>query len=515
MRTSRSKVFISLLALAVLIAGAALAFEVSGPLTKTHAQSVKPSTTLAATQPGPVSKTWYLAEGRVGKGFREYITLDNPSSSACTVSLQYLYTLDTSATPSTQTVTVSVPAASRLTEAVNNDLGLDSAAGRAASVATIVNVTGGCNGVMAERPMYFVNYHSLSSGTDVAGATHLSTTWYFADVPTGANVTSFLSILNPGTASATVTANYYANGQKVQSQVITVPGMARGTIAPNTVTLPADVAAVVTSTQPVMVERPSYFYGVNGVNGAADVVGATGLANDWLFAEGYTNGMQENLTIANVDPANKSASVTITLKSKTGATQAFPVTVAADSQLIWNVNANNTFTNSSPEVSAEVKSTGAGIVVQREMYFQYHHSGDQPMQSQGVTDVIGQVGPASRSSYSFAEGYTNAGYNEWLTLQNPTGNTETIYVTLVNTLGKTFTQSFAVGGNSRFTVDVTLMTLQNLVPAGATFQSYEVSMTVQTLNNAPFVAERPEYFNTSGSSFSTQGGSDIIGYAGG
>jgi hypothetical protein len=45
---------------------------------------------------------------------------------------------------------------------------------------------------------------------------------------------------------------------------------------------------------------------------------------------------------------------------------------------------------------------------------------------------------------------------------------------------------------------------------------YEVSMVVQSANNAPFVAERPMYWNTYGvSSFTTQGGSDIVGYVGG
>ncbi len=479
------------------------------------AQSGLPVPTPSTTPPGPVSKTWYFAEGRVGKGFREYITLENPSANACSVSLKYLYTLDGSASPSTRTVSVTVPAASRLTEPVHGDLGMDWNSGNAASVATIVNVTGGCNGVVAERPMYFLNYHGISSGTDVIGATHLNTTWYLADVATGAGNTTYLSVLNPGSASATVTASYYANGQKVQSQTITVPGNARGTFAPNNVSMPAHVAAVVTSSQPVMVERPTYFVNLYGVSGAADVVAAPALANDWLFAEGYTNGMQENLTIANVDPANKSASVTITLKSKTGATRAFPLTLGSGSQVVWNVNANDNFPNSSPEVSAEVQSSGANIVVQREMYFVYHHTvGSQTMQSIGGSDVIGLVGPA-KTSYSFAEGYTNAGYNEWLTLQNPTGNTETIYVTLVNSKGRTVTQSFSVGANSRFTVDVTAITHQYLVQAGDNFQGYEVAMTVQTLNGAPFVAERPMYWNTSGSSFPTQGGSDVVGYIGG
>ena len=43
---------------------------------------------------------------------------------------------------------------------------------------------------------------------------------------------------------------------------------------------------------------------------------------------------------------------------------------------------------------------------------------------------------------------------------------------------------------------------------------YEVSIVVQSSNNTLFVAERPMYWNVMGSSFPTQGGTDIIGYTG-
>ncbi|HEY4384422.1 MAG TPA: hypothetical protein VGN34_08120, partial [Ktedonobacteraceae bacterium] len=168
----------------------------------------------------PVSKTWYFAEGRVGKGFREYLTLENPGSTACSVNLQYLYSMDSSpSTPHTKTVTVNVPAASRVTQPVHSDLGIDWTQQNGASLATIVNATN-CNGIVAERPMYFVNYHGISSGTDVLGMTHLGTSFYFADVPTGSQTTSYISILNPSSGMARVSATYYAGGKSVGTQSI-------------------------------------------------------------------------------------------------------------------------------------------------------------------------------------------------------------------------------------------------------------------------------------------------------
>jgi endoglucanase len=473
---------------------------------------------------GPTSKTWYFAEGRVGKGFREYLTLENPSGNVCAANIQYNYTPD-NGQPANKTVAVTIRPYSRLTESVNNDLGFVDLGTAAATVATVVSVntaqSGYCSGIVAERPMYFVHFQGrISSGTDVLGSTHLSNTYYFADVPGGPNFTSYLTILNPNNASATVTVQYYANGNMVGQQSTTVPANARGTIAPGAISLPTHVAAIVTSNQQIMVERPTYFTGVavNGttVSGAYDIVGVPTLTNNWFFAEGYTgSSTQEYLTIANLN-AQATATVNISLFAQTGTTKTDTITIAPNSQTIWNVNANNSFSGSTPEVSVQVTSSGANIIVQREEYFTYKHTltNGRTTSAMGGTDVIGQPGSTTYSAYDFAEGYANTGYNAWLTLQNPTANAETIYVTLVNGYGQTHVHTFTVGAHSRFTEDIASL-VQTDFNAGTDSQANSFSMTVQTLNNGgAFVAERPMYFNTSGSSFPVQGGTDIIGYVG-
>ncbi|HLX56353.1 MAG TPA: cellulase family glycosylhydrolase [Ktedonobacteraceae bacterium] len=471
---------------------------------------------------GPVSTTWYFAEGRVGGGFKEYLTLENPGLNACAVTIQYLAQRDGGAT-FTKSVSVNVPIVSRVTRWVDGDLGT-SPGGPGISDAAIITVdtstTPGCAGIVAERPMYF-NALGTNSGSDVLGVTRLGTTFYFGDLaqgnqPGGGNYSSFISILNPpGGQTATVTANYFAGGNMVASQVIDVAAGARGTIFANKASpaLPARVAVVVTSTQPVAVERPTYFSNINGgnagtVSGAADVVGVQNLSNDWLFAEGYTGGQfQENFVIANVDPANLTASVNINLEFSTGATQTYSIAVNPNSQVVWSVNK----VAPGQSVSAEITSTGANILVEREMFFRYSHKADgRSLSSIGGTDVLGQVGPAASSSYSFAEGYTNIGYDEWLTLQNPTNSTENINITLVNEAGGIYPTSISVGAHSRATVDITGAVIHGLSHAGNGYQSYEVSMVAQS-SSGPFVAERPMYWNTSG----TQGGTDVIGYSGG
>src|SRR6266567_3980503 len=493
--------------------------------------SPSPSPTLTPTPTGTppppvaVNKQWYFAEGRVGAGFNEFLSLENPTSTTCQVNIEYLYTPDRGSSQ-TKTIPVSVAANSRYTEGVDGDLGTNprSIGISDSAIVTVDNgVTPNCTGIVAERPMYF-NALGVNSGSDVLGVTKLGTSFYIADVavgsqPGGGSYASFLPILNPpGGQSATVTATYYANGVRVGAQTAAVPAGTRGTIFPDNFlpALPTHVSVVVTSTQPVDVERPTYFSNINGgnagtVSGGADVIGVQTLSTDWLFAEGYTGGrFQENFVIANLDAsANATAVVTIKLEFQGGGTSSFTINVPSLSETIWNVNtaAPNT------TVSAEITSTGAKIVAEREMFFRYNHQANgRSLQVAGGTDALGQVGPATSSLYSFAEGYVNTGYDEWLTLQNPTASAETIWVTLYNALGHTYTFSLNVAAQSRATQDIAGIVLHSLYQNGDGYKGLEVSMTVQTtsVSGGPFVAERPMYWNASG----TQGGTDIIGYTG-
>ncbi|HLX56547.1 MAG TPA: hypothetical protein VKR83_05955 [Ktedonobacteraceae bacterium] len=485
-----------------------------------------PSPTPPPLQTGPVSKSWYFAEGRVGGGFNEYLSMDNPTANDCSVAIEYLYTPD-GHSPLTKQVVVTIPAHTRAEEGVDGDLGTSSH-GHGITDSAILTVdntaTPNCTGIVAERPMYF-NSLGVNSGSDVLGVTSLATSFYLADVAVGAqsgggSISSFLPILNPpgGSGAATVTATYYANGAAIGTDQTVVAVGTRGTIFPNKhqPKLPARVAVVVTSTVPVAVERPTYFSNINAgnagtVSGGADVIGVQALASDWLFAEGYTGGQfQEYFAIANLDKtANATANVTIKLETSTGVVSSFNLSVPTLGQVLWNVN------TSAPnaQVSAEISSTGAQIVAEREMFFHYSHQANgRSLSATGGSDALGQPGPAARSLYSFAEGYTNVDYDEWLTLQNPTANAESIWITLYNALGKTYAYAVVVGPHSRATQDIVAVVLQHLYHSGDGFKGFEVSMTVQTTTaGAVFVAERPMYWNASG----TQGGSAITGYTGG
>jgi len=479
------------------------------------------ATTTSTLPPGPVNPTWYFAEGKVGQGFTEWLTIQNPDPvNVCNVSIQYLL-----ASGSPVNRSVNVLPNTRATESVNADLHTPANATTYRAVSTLVSVTNTptCRGVVAERPLYFLNFKGVSSGTDSLGATHLGTDYYFADVSSLPGYNSYLTILNPpGSSAATVTASYYLKGLVQGTDTLVVQPGTRGTIIPRH--FGTRVATWVHASTPVVVERPAYFANYSSgnalhVTGSASVVGAPAPSTDWRFAEGYIGtGFQENLVLANF--GTSPASATVVLEYDTGATLTHVYPIPAQEQVIVDVNAATathvgTCAPScalSTAVSAEITTpAGTPIVAERELFFHYTHSANgRQVLAMGGTDVTGQAGTAVPTAYSFAEGYTNRGYDEWLTLQNPGTTPETIWVTLSNGKGTVYAFPVQVGPHTRSTTDIVAVVSQHVYHQGDGYLGYEVSMTVQTTDGSGFVAERPMYWNVAGS----QGGDDILGYVG-
>ncbi len=495
---------------------------------------------------GSVGKTWYLPEGRVGGGFREFITIGNPDPiTDCPVTISYLPEGDITDAQAKQHMvarkpldvrTITVPHSSRYTAHVNDDLRIQEQQqpGTLLSAVVTVPATSGCAGVVVERPMYF-NYHGVVSGSDVLGTTTLAQSFYLADVPTQAGATAFttsyITVLNPSVSNASVQVDYYAAGGRVGYQTLFVASGARGTIYPGTLPYP-HVSAIVTANTPVAVERSTYMHSMpegnaGVVSSAASIVAAQVLSNHWLFAEGYTGGQsQENLVLSNLSDAATTATITLEYQgtqNQPGHNQVVIVLVPAFSQVIEDVNSLNTTPTGTcdvtpcaptPEVSADVTTTTASLVVERQMYFRYTHTltgTNINVTTTGGTDVMGALA-ATTTIANFAEGYTNAGYNTWITLQNPTTTTETLAVTMVNEYGRFYTQNISLTAKSRQTVDITNLVRQNLLPRGDDVRGYQVSLSVQaTAQGNVFVAERPMYFNTSENN---QGGSDVVGFTG-
>ena len=454
-------------------------------------------------QSAPTSTTWYFAEGRAGldssgNDFEEYLTLQNPDPvQTAQVKVQYLFENGTGLV-----VMHNVLPQSRYTVSVNADAHIPfNSKVPAQSFSMIVSSINGV-GIVAERPMYF-NFRGINSGTDVLGATKLGTDFYFADIESQRNYSSFVTILNPpGGSAAHVTVTYYAGGATLATDTIVVQPGQRATTYPQKtgININTKCAFSVHSDQPVAVERPTYFTtsrsNISGaVTGAATVVGAQAPGKDWLFAEGYTGfDFHEYLVLANFD-STVTANATINLEYSNGAVNPQTVQVPPMSQVFFDVNAAsdpNVFAQATTQVSAEVTSDSP-IVAERQEYFLY--DGVIP----GGTDVMGEPGPA-KVVYSFAEGYTAPGFNEFLTLQNPNTSSENVAVTFYMHNSVVSQQVVTVGPQTRVTLNINNFTIPG----------YEVSLAVWAASGT-IVVERPMYFNYHNIA---QGGTDVIGYSG-
>jgi len=284
---------------------------------------------VGATQ---LATEWDFAEGSTLGFFGEYLTLQNPNASAVPATLTYM--TDSGAHPAK---TVTLAANSRTTvEVFRGDTtstlgsctpnGPGSNCGVGAGIAGVsVRVTTP-NGqpIVAERPFY-VNGFSFGSGPirdgHVAfGANAPATQWNFAEGTTLPGFFEYLTLQNPGaTLPAQVTLRYVDGASNATLRTVTINPLSRVTVEvfkPSLGVGPgiAGVSTQVTSTQPIVAERPMYMvydFGSGPVAGAHDVMGQTGLGTLFGFAAASTAaGENDFLTIQN--PNSVAANLTLT-----------------------------------------------------------------------------------------------------------------------------------------------------------------------------------------------------------
>ncbi len=103
-------------------------------------------------------------------------------------------------------------------------------------------------------------------------------------------------------------------------------------------------------------------------------------------------------------------------------------------------------------------------------------------------------------NWYFAEGYTGAGFDEWITIQNPMAGDAHVFVTYYTPSAVPQTKTHIVPANSRYNIYV------NEDLGAGQENSFKVESDV------PIICERPMYFRYSGTSgHDWQGGSDAMG----
>ncbi len=437
--------------------------------------------------------TWYFAEGYTGTDFNEWLTLENPGADAANVVVTY-YTLTGAPIAKPHTV----PAHSRYTINVNLDLGQN--------LENSVRI-GSDKPLICERPMYF-DYHGIggynwTGGHDVMGALQSDRNWYFAEGTTLPGFDEWLLVQNPNDQEATLQVTYYVNGR--------APIHRRHVVAPNSrytiyVNLDAgqnlEVSMEVRAENvPVICERSLYFnyagIAARAWTGGHDIVGANHLSTTLFFAEGYTApNFDEWLTLEN--PGTALAQVTLTYYRNGGPTAVTHHNVPAESR--YTVFCNADLGDTAPsEISLKVESTQP-ILAERPMYFDYQGMGDHSWT--GGHDVMGSDGIAT--DWYFAEGYTGADFEQWLTIENPNPAAAHLQITYyTRDAGVLPVRNHTVPANSRYTIYVNQDAGTNL----------EVSTYVHSTDQ-PVLCERPMYFNYHGiGGYSWTGGHDVVGFS--
>ena len=257
--------------------------------------------------------TWYLAEGYTGGSFHETVAILNPNPiRAARVTLRLLAL----GGRGSRTVVVSVPAHSEQVVDVNRLL-----PGRSLSIVATSD-----RGIVVERGLTFSRLgrgRGAATGfglTTRAGVNVASSSWLFAEGSTANRFETFLTILNPGTTAAHVTARFYGRmGNLLGSKTLTVAGLSRANIRLNGLMNANGIASTVMADQPIVVERPEYFGSPNaaGVAGS-DVFGSNGSATRWSFPGGRADGNSEFLLLFN--PSAQAIPVALTFYGADGRT---------------------------------------------------------------------------------------------------------------------------------------------------------------------------------------------------
>ncbi len=462
-------------------------FGITGTVQVTVYTAGGPSNTRSFTVTAPpVSNpsTFYFAEGYTGAGFQEYLCLGNPGNLAALATVTYMFPDGTS-----NNEPVTIPAHSRTTVDINAKVG----AGKEVSLRVDSD-----SSIIAERPMYFAYQGAWSGGSDVVGASAPAATWYFAEGYTGPGFDEYICVLNPGGTDASLTFRFQT--QEAGVQVIpglSCPAHSRRSFKANDLLggNAYQTSLQLDSSQPVVAERSIYFnyLGMGGWNwtGGDCVMGATSLGTEYYFAEGTTRfGFEEWLTLQNPGGSAVTVSATYQLGAGQGAPISKSYNVPAGRRITLYVPQEAGFGN---DVSVHL-AAAAPFLAERPMYFNYTYQGKNYT---GGHCVIGAAQTAAQ--WFFAEGYTGAGFDEWLCLQNPGAEAAQVQVTyFVQGSSSLPPKSVAVPANSRVTLCVNDHAGTGLA----------LSANIDVTSGPGIIAERPIYFSYNG----WDGGHDVTGY---
>jgi Family of unknown function (DUF5719) len=415
------------------------------------------SATASLTVSLPVQSTWYFAGGNTSAGYSTQIALVNPGNAPAAVTFSFMFT---SGSPIPYSTTV--PANSRTT------IDVGSMVGPGRDVFTMLTA----DRKIGASETVFRNGQDFSS---TIGASAPLRTWYLAEGYTGISFHEYIRIFNPGNLVARAEVRLLPFNGRAAASVAQLINPQSGTIVDvNSIEAGLSLSAIVSSDQPVVVERLITF-GPGGY-GATEQVGSNTPSSTWLFAEGSTvNNFETYVTILNPS-SSQPAAVTATFFDQAGNVLGND-TIVIDPLRRGNIKVND-FVRSSG--IATILTANIPVVAERPLYF---GSPNSATAAAGGSDVFGRNGGGV--TWLFPEGNTSQNFTEFLLLQNPSAQAAPVTVHFYQTNGQAADYNVVLPPKSRATVDV-LRDVPALPPGLH-------SALVRSTSGVPIIAEQSIY----------------------
>ncbi len=417
-----------------------------------------------------VIENWYLAEGYTGDFADTFILVQNPGSATAHICVSYML----QDPKGVKLRKLEVPPKSRYTIATQDN----DQVGRGFAFSTKLASS---EKIIVERSMYWPIGDGIQGGHASTGVTSPATEWYLAEGFTGLEFQTFILIQNPNNEAAEVEVTYMPDAGANVVKNITVAGNSRYTIVahdtdPDGPGIGLDKAfatrIVSTNGMPIIVERAMYF----GKEGH-EAMGVTGAHHTWYLAEGYTDlGFGTFILIQNPNPDE--AQITITYMLPDGSTVEKQVEVAPYSRFTV-VGSEDTTYGVGPGLafSTRLDSTEP-IIVERAMYWPNGVDTQAGHDSPGVT--------AAAQSWYLAEGFTGAGFDTRILVQNPNAESAIITITYMKQGGGVVTKQVDIMPFARFTI------------IGAEDDKFgigpDLAFATHITSNHPIIVERAMYY---------------------
>ncbi|MHB8895944.1 MAG: DUF5719 family protein [Candidatus Geothermincolia bacterium] len=373
---------------------------------------------------------WYLAEGTTAWGFSDYITIQNPNSSATTAKITYM-----PAGSAVQTATLNLPAASQTTVNPAEALGEK-------DFSTLVQSLDDNKPITVDRTMSWTGQDAPSpEGHCSVGVIQPERTWYLPEGSSAWGFECWLLIQNPGNADANCEVTYMIEGSEPKMVKHTVPKHSRASFSMEQDIGNHDASIKVTADQSIIAERSMY---KNNRREGHESTGIGAPNTDFYLPEGTTAwGFTTYVLVQN--PQDTTTEVSITFMTPTGPKVQPKFTMPANSRRTIRVN-------DIPEVASTDLSTQVHghqpIIAERAMYW----GAGTPL-GEACHDSIGLVYPARW--FCLPDGQTSDGRETWTLIQN-TNNTEvTVEITYMTVTGKgNVTFEAKIPANSRRTFNM-------------------------------------------------------------